>query len=109
MKLFLDDVKELNYADEGLDPKEWTVVKTAKEAFDHIMSGKVTEASLDHDLGSGWPDGTALMRWLMEAVHLGKLKSIPRIHIHSFNPDGAKRMRQLYHTIESMLKRKREV
>ena len=103
MKVYLDDIRVPCYSSNGLNPEEWTLVKTAKEAFDLIMTGEVTEASFDHDLGSGQPDGYDLMKWIMEAVHKGELKSVPRFFFHTANPVGRDNMKAVARTIQRLL------
>lgn len=103
MRLWLDDVR--------IPPPGWTWAKTAKEAREHLATGLVQEASLDHDLGgevqhvtdsgilvagaieSALPteNGTALVRWMVETGHWPRIK--PRVH--SANPVGAMRMREM--------------
>jgi hypothetical protein len=63
VKLWLDDVRT--------PPDEtWTWVKTVAEAI-LLMQAGVSEASLDHDLGTdeqgtGLPEGRALVYWMAE-------------------------------------------
>jgi len=90
MKLWLDDERP---APVGFDIH----VKTAGDAIRLIKSGRVTEVSLDHDLGrSDDPDispgtGYDVAVWLEENAHTGKL---PRLtwNVHSANPVGRRRM-----------------
>jgi hypothetical protein len=64
MKLWLDDVR--------VPPDEsWTWVKTVEEAIALMDTGDVTEASLDHDLGTDQqgqelPEGRTLVYWMAE-------------------------------------------
>ena len=97
MKIFLDDERLLGSM--NLNPSEWTHVKTAKEAFDFIMTGEVTVASLDHDLGSGCPEGSDLMNWIEKAVYRGELKKVPTFFFHTQNPEGKKRMKAALRSI----------
>ena len=43
MKVFLDD--------ERIPPGDWVLVRWPEEAIDLLKTGKVSEISLDHDLG----------------------------------------------------------
>jgi hypothetical protein len=85
INLWLDDVRPA--------PPGWLHVKTAHEAASWIASGRVMNASLDHDLGprSVTGDGTQLVLWMVETNLWPKYQ--PRVH--SANPAGAMRMRAL--------------
>lgn len=105
MKLWLDDIRPA--------PIGWTLATHAASALQHLLTGQVIEASLDHDLG--WcdtcselakleggiilnpvivnqcphvPQGSELAKWMVEQDAWPK----ERITIHSWNPDGARRM-----------------
>jgi hypothetical protein len=101
MKLWHDDIRR--------PPDDsWTWARTNDEAKEVLKSNRVTECSLDHDLGlhmydpdmqdadlqRGWDtenDGLKLVRWMVERPEL-----VPeRITIHSWNPPGAARMAAL--------------
>lgn len=100
MKLWLDDVREpWRYGYLG-----WTWVKTAEEAIKLLKTGKVTEASLDHDLawehypGSEVPPdkytfktGYDVVCWMEENGVWPK----DGVEVHSMNPVGADRMRKV--------------
>lgn len=114
MKLWLDDVREpwkfgcLN----------WAWAKTYEEAIDMFLTGEVEEASLDHDLGlpscqdclkaaktekeygdvlqfgcpHGEKTGYDVVCWLEQhPEYWPKVK----VKVHSANPSGANRMRQV--------------
>lgn len=80
--LWLDDVR--------LPPKGWTWVKTVAKAKQQLLTGQVIAASLDHDLGE-LEDGTDLVEWMAEQNVWPSRKPI----VHSANPVGAARMRQI--------------
>lgn len=109
MKLWLDDVRK--------PPDDsWTWAKTCDEAIEYVtawckVGTKVEVMSLDHDLGAhdvglDLPDdlryhlrgtvertGYTFVQWLVESyamLHNSLLQC--RYVIHSWNPDGAKRM-----------------
>lgn len=67
-------------------------VRTAKEAIEAIKSGRVAEASLDHDLG-GEENGTGyeVAKFIEEAAFQGALAPM-RISVHSANPIGRNNM-----------------
>lgn len=96
--------------DERHPPPGWTAARCVAEALDLLSSGAVAAISLDHDLGeemdpheghlsdeerylSGRGDGTgyAVCLWLLE--HPGLFP--PLVFIHSANPVGRERMRQV--------------
>ena len=82
MKLWLDDVRPA--------PDGWTWVGTAQNAIDLLVARgqEVTEASLDHDLGTK-QDGN----WVAQYIARYKLlEPGTPIRIHSWNPDGARTM-----------------
>jgi len=81
MRLWLDDVRP--------GPEGWVWAKTLEEAKELLLTGQVEEASLDHDLGDGENDGSALVRWMAEQNVWPKKR--PRIH--SANPVGVNYMR----------------
>ena len=76
MKLWLDDLR--------VPPEGWTWAKTVEEAQRLLMEHAVEEMSLDHDLGEGLEDGSALVRWMAE--HRRWPRARPRVH--SMNPVG---------------------
>jgi len=93
MKLWLDDIRPpWKYGRMG-----WHWAKTADEAIAFLRTGKVTEASLDHDLSAnatlGLPcqekTGYDVVLW-MEANNVFPLNGVC---IHSLNPVGANRMK----------------
>lgn len=103
MNLWLDDVRPA--------PPGWTHVKTVDAAKAALMSGNVSRASLDHDLGwcescrndtavRGYAEvigscehigtGYSLVCWMEETGNWPREKPT----VHSANPVGAARMRQ---------------
>lgn len=84
MKLWLDDEREA--------PEGWEWAKTADEAVQLIRNGKVTEVSLDRDLGeSDNGTGEDVLRYIELKLNL---KQIPKliIHIHTANVAAKPRM-----------------
>lgn len=99
MKLWHDDCRR--------PPDDsWVWARTNDEAKKFLETGQVVEASLDHDLGlhevdpdlpdadlyagSAEDNGFMLVRWMCENDLIP-----PTITVHSWNPDGARRMAQL--------------
>ena len=108
MKLWLDDMRPA--------PDGWQHAKTVGEAQEMLLTGDVTEASLDHDLGAcdacmggrtvnGWLHSTnftqmpncdhfgtgyTLVCWMEETGNWPKTKPV----VHSRNPAGRARMQQ---------------
>jgi hypothetical protein len=80
VKLWLDDVRPA--------PPGWVHAHTIGEAQRYLETGKVEEASLDHDLGFEEPDGSALVRWMAQTGHWPKSKPV----VHSMNPVGRQYM-----------------
>src|SRR3972149_2433857 len=82
MKLYLDD--------ERVEPEGWTRIKTVQEAKEFLLSGKVEELSLDHDLGTE-ETGYTLCLWMAETGNWPAKKP----GIHSANPVGVANMRSV--------------
>lgn len=84
MKIWLDDVRE--------PPDDsWTWEETAKGAIAllHYPVEPVTVISLDHDLGL-WETGLAVAEYIADHTDC-----VDVVRIHSMNPVGAARMRQI--------------
>lgn len=100
MKLWLDDARPPHkYGCAG-----WTWAKTYEEAVAALESGRVTEASLDHDLSEmatigqatpGEKTGYHVIRWMEEHG----VWPVNGVVVHSMNPVGARRM------VEALVKR----
>lgn len=86
MKVFLDDKRPT-------PPEYDTRVETAQDAIACLKTGKVTEISLDHDLGDEPQVGNGyhVAQYIEQAAFFGKL---PRViwHIHSDNAVGRQNM-----------------
>jgi hypothetical protein len=107
VKLWLDDIREpWRFGCVG-----WTWAKTAKEAIDYLQTGKVTEASLDHDLTSeqmirggflgevyedGQQSGYDVVCWLEQHPEFFPSNGVT---VHSANPAGRARMKQILQKI----------
>ena len=84
MKVFLDDERET--------PDGWRRVYWPDEAIDLLMTGSVTELSLDHDLGDDERGtGYDVLLWLEEQVIVHGF-SPPRITVHSSNSSAREKM-----------------
>ena len=79
MKLWVDDVRRPPQG-EG-----WTWVTNTTDAKICLVTGLVTEASLDHDLGDDPYTGYDLVKWMASGV--GKWPTVA-IYTHSMNPVG---------------------
>lgn len=93
MKVYLDDCREA--------PDGWVRTYWPEEVIELLKTGKVTEISLDHDLGDhfGRPAGIEKERtgydvlvWLERMVATDGFKP-PVIHIHTANPVAEQRMK----------------
>lgn len=112
MRVFLDDAR--------LCPEGWVWARNYEEVIQLLLTGEVTEISLDHDLGmtlSGtvevddWDravlearyivakSGYDVATWIEEAVHFGKIP-VPKMTCHSANPAGRKRIEMVIQAIE---------
>lgn len=84
MKLWLDDERPM--------PATFDFhAKTAKEAISCLDTGKVTEISLDHDLGSEEPNATGyfVAQFIEIAAHNRWIAPLVW-DVHSANPAGRK-------------------
>lgn len=87
MKLWLDDVRPA--------PDEtWTHAETAEEAIELIKTGRVTQVSLDHDLGIARKTGYDVACFIEAMAHTGQIPPIKKFAVHSANPVGRERMVQ---------------
>lgn len=92
MKVYLDD--------ERTEPKGWTRVYWPDEAIELLQTGKVTELSLDHDLGDDTRGtGYDVLLWLEQAVVHDNFVPPQRIVIHSANASAWKKMGQAIDSI----------
>jgi hypothetical protein len=91
MRVFLDDeleALERKKLARGFD----TWVTTAAEAIELISTGKVSEVSLDHDLGPEEAgSGYDVAKFIEEKAFLNEIPRL-RWRVHSANPVGRKRM-----------------
>jgi len=83
MKVYLDDLRE--------SPIGWTLTRTVCETLDLLKTGKVTELSLDHDLGYE-KTGYDVLLWIEEEVYFNKMFKAPKIKIHSANESARRKM-----------------
>jgi hypothetical protein len=84
MKVFLDDLRTT--------PIDWVRVYWPDEAIELLKTGKVTEITLDHDLGDDERGtGREVTNWIEEQVYLHDFNP-PVIYIHSDNSCGQKTM-----------------
>ncbi|MFN7891491.1 MAG: cyclic-phosphate processing receiver domain-containing protein [Pirellula sp.] len=84
MKVYLDD--------ERSTPAGWVRVYWPSEAIELLKSGKVTEISLDHDLGDDERGtGYDVVLWIEEQVVLHGFVP-PKISVHSANVSARAKM-----------------
>ena len=96
MKLWLDDIRPP--WKHGCIGWEWA--KTAEEAIKLLTTGRITEASLDHDLSEratlgnweGEATGYHVLLWLEQRPELWPINGV---RVHSLNPLGRQRMEQV--------------
>jgi len=102
MKVWLDDLRSMP---EGYDVH----VTTAMEAIRYLETGKITEISLDHDLGAALDvhTGYFVTKWIEAEAHAGRL---PRLkwHLHTQNPVGARDMRMALENADKSWNRQEE-
>lgn len=84
MKVYLDDERET--------PDGWTRVYWPDEAIELLLTGEVTEISLDHDLGDDERGtGYDVIKRIEEQVVTSNFIP-PRIKVHSANISARKKM-----------------
>ncbi len=84
MKIYLDDCR-------ALPNDSWTLAETVDKAIELLENNKVTEISLDHDLGANTPTGYDLAKWMTAN---GKWPEV--VIFHSANPVGVANMKAEY-------------
>lgn len=99
MKVYLDDIRDPSW--QSWIPKDeesdWTVVRTVKEFNKLLLSMKVKEVSLDHDLGCipgtviEEPNGYDAICEIERLVSIGAIPC-PIIHVHTTNPSAYTKM-----------------
>lgn len=85
MKVYLDDERET--------PLGWFRTYTPYETINCLKSGRVTELSLDHDLGDDEMIGTGydVVLWIEEQVHTNNFVP-PKMKVHSANSSARSKM-----------------
>jgi hypothetical protein len=94
-KLWLDDIRPpWKYGCIG-----WHWAATAAEAIEALKTGKVEEASLDHDLTElrtlGQDDGSATGYDVLLWMQANNVWPVLGVRVHSLNPIGKQRMEDL--------------
>ena len=84
MKIYLDDERQT--------PPGWVRVYWPQEAIELLESGKVTEISLDHDLGDDERGtGYDVVLWIEKAVATSNFTP-PLVRVHSANTSARHKM-----------------
>ena len=93
MRVFLDDERQT--------PDGWTRVYWPDEAISLLQTGRVTEISLDHDLGDdARGTGYDVFLWIEEQVALYGMAA-PRMAVHSANSSARIKMEAAIRAIEA--------
>lgn len=97
MRVWLDDRRSA--------PRGWRRCYSPSEVIELLQTGKVTEISLDHDLGltEGTREQTGydVLLWIEQQVVDGDF-ALPVIHVHSANSVAHARMLAAIHSIERL-------
>ena len=97
MKVYLDD--------ERPTPEGWTPTRWPEEVIDLLKTGKVTELSLDHDLGDDeHGTGYDVVQWIEKAVVTEGFQP-PKISVHSANVSARQKMELGIQSIERLASR----
>lgn len=102
MKIWLDDEREA--------PEGWIKVRWPEDVIKYLKTCKVTELSLDHDLGDSEKNGYQVLLWLEEAIVSGSLPenfNLPEIRIHTQNPVAKERMKAALESIKEKWRERR--
>ena len=84
MKVYLDDQRPV--------PAGWVGARWPAEAIALLETGRVTDLSLDHDLGDdARGTGYTVVLWVEAAVATRGFRP-PRITVHTANPSARQRM-----------------
>lgn len=96
MKVYLDD--------ERATPEGWVRTFNPTDTINLLRTGKVTELSLDHDLGDDIHIGTGydVLLWLEEQVFNNPSLTIPKITVHSANSSAVVKMNLAIESIKRM-------
>lgn len=94
MKVYLDD--------ERTAPAGWVQARWPSEVIDLLTTNRVTDLSLDHDLGDDTRGtGYTVLLWIEEAVVLHGFRP-PRIKVHSANVSARTKMELAIAAIERL-------
>ncbi len=95
MKVYLDDWRE--------PPDGWRLVKSTRILMHWLKnySDKITEISLDHDLGLEDECGYDVLLWVEKEIMMNGYIP-PKIKIHTANPSARKKMELALRKIEEM-------
>lgn len=95
MKVYLDDVRTT--------PEGWVRAYWPEEVITLLKTGQILELSLDHDLGDdARGTGYTVLQWLEKEVFHDRTFPVPDMRVHSANPVGAARMRELINRIKEL-------
>lgn len=98
MKIYLDDERNT--------PPGWVRCYWPNEVINYLKGGKVTELSLDHDLGDDKKGtGYDVLLWIEEQVFLNGFIP-PKMMVHSANASARVRMQAAIKKINEMRKTK---
>lgn len=101
MKVYLDD--------ERTTPEGWVRAYWPNEVISMLTDGKVTEISLDHDLGDDRKGtGYDVILWIEKQMVLNDFEP-PRLKVHSANISARRKMEQGIDQIYRMSKHRRIV
>jgi len=100
MKLFVDD--------ERICPCGWVRTRFPEVAIWLLEHQKVTEISLDHDLGDDKKVGTGydVLLWIEERVYTDIDYKPPKIYIHTANCSARKKMELAVENINKLYRGK---
>lgn len=97
INLYVDDVRE----PPNNDIYNWVVVRNYWDAIEVLEKeeGNIERLSLDHDLGSGCPNGYEIAKWIEEKVYKEDYIPPKRLYCHSQNPVGKSNIKACYQAI----------
>ena len=91
INIYMDDIRNISHNYEDSLDGLWVPIRSVQDVIYLLNQGVVENMSLDHDMGSYEDTGYDLLTWMEER----NVWPSGYIVVHSANPSGANRMRQV--------------
>lgn len=85
MKVYLDDIRNVDWVNFGTEWKDWVVVRTVENLLHLVKYAKPEEVSLDYDLSESDPghSGMDAVNSILEMMENDPSFEAPRVYVHS--------------------------